>query len=82
MINRKVEYNVNKSEVHRTLGKNIRRWRKKHGLTMSDLAEKMEVSDSFLGLVERGKRSFGFVRLLEFCNIAGLSIDDLLREDH
>jgi len=39
------------------LGKRIREERKKIGLTQSKLAEDIDISDAYMGQIERGERS-------------------------
>lgn len=43
--------------IRDTLGTNIRLYRQQKGLTQESLAEKLDVSSSYIGYVERGQKS-------------------------
>jgi transcriptional regulator with XRE-family HTH domain len=62
-----------------TAGDRIREVREKRRLTQDQLAEKADVSKSFLSEVENDKRSAGAETLLKIANALGASIDYLLR---
>lgn len=44
------------SDIQRQIGKRIRALRKKAGLTISQLAETADLSDNYIGFIERGVR--------------------------
>ena len=56
-------------------GQRLREQRIKHGLTLEQLAEKSELSSNYIGMVERGLKEPGIVKLLNALNI---SADTLL----
>jgi transcriptional regulator with XRE-family HTH domain len=62
-----------------TAGDRIREVREKRRLTQDQLAEKADVSKSFLSEVENDKRNAGAETLLKIANALGASIDYLLR---
>ena len=62
------------------LGKRIREERKKYHLTQEELSEKIDISDSYLGQIERGERGVTIQNLLKISQILGVSIDYLLSD--
>ena len=56
------------------VGKKIRRLRKAEGLTLKELAEKVQLSESFLSQVERGITSPSITSLKRIGNILGATI--------
>jgi len=62
------------------LGKRIREERKKIGLTQSKLAEDIDISDAYMGQIERGERSLTLNTLVRLVNRLGISIDYLLKD--
>lgn len=59
-------------------GKRIAELRKKKGLTQEQLAEKLNISTSNLGKLERGLQSFSIDLLIEIGFFFGVSTDYLL----
>ena len=55
------------------LGKRIREERKKIGLTQSKLAEDIDISDAYMGQIERGERSLTLNTLVRLVNRLGIS---------
>lgn len=62
------------------LGKRIREERKKLNLTQEQLAEKIDVSTTYIGFVERGERSITLGKLTCIANVLGVSVDYLLSD--
>lgn len=62
------------------LGKRIREERQKLNLTQEQLAEKLNVSTTYIGFVERGERSITLGKLAVLANILGVSVDFLLSD--
>lgn len=60
------------------LAKRIRRLRKQKGLTQEQLAEKVRVSTTHVGLVETGKRKFGLKTLKKVASALGVKVKDLI----
>ena len=60
------------------LGKSIRKYRKNKNLTLLKLAEMIDVSESFIGQVERGKNKPSLETVVNLANALGVSVDDLL----
>ena len=64
-------YNID----YRELGKRIRTERRKQDLTQEKLAEMADISDSFLGHIERGGRTLSIETLAKIANSLNLSIE-------
>ena len=62
------------------LGKRIREERKKLNLTQVQLAEKLDVTTTYMGFVERGERCITLDKLTCLANILGVSVDYLLAD--
>jgi transcriptional regulator with XRE-family HTH domain len=60
------------------LGARIREERTKRGLTIEELSELIDVSPSFLGLVERAERGLGFDKVFRLSKCLDVSIDSLV----
>lgn len=60
------------------LGEKIKLERNKLGLSREALAEVLNISSSFLGLVERGERKISIENLCILAETLNLSIDDFL----
>ena len=63
---------------YRDLGFRVRDARRKSGLTQEKLAEKVGISPSFLGHIERGTRVASLETLVALCNELSVSPDYLL----
>ena len=62
------------------IGAAIRRHRQLHGLSQEALAERIDLSSHFVGLVERGKELPSLTTLLALAHAFGVTLDDLLGE--
>lgn len=62
------------------LGKRIRKQRKSAKLTQAGLADKVGLSPSFLGHVERGNRKASLETVVAIANTLHVSVDMLLSE--
>ena len=60
------------------LGRRVRRQRGLLGLTQAELAQKVGVSTSFIGHVERGSRKASLDTMVDLTNALGLGMDYLL----
>lgn len=70
------EVKITKKDVN--LGKHIRKYRKRVGLTQERLAEKVHVSTTHIGLVETGKRRVSLKTLQKIASTLGVKAKDLL----
>lgn len=62
------------------LGDRIREERKKLNLSQTKLSEKIGVSDTYLGAIERGEKSLTLDTLEKISKVFGVSIDYLLSD--
>ena len=65
---------------YKRLGARIREERKRLHLTQAQLAEAIEVSDTYMGAIERGERSLTLDTLVRLVNRLGVTIDYLLSD--
>ena len=61
-----------------SVGKMIRKYRKKNNLTLLQLAEMIDVSESFVGQIERGQNKPSLKTIINIANALNVSVDDLL----
>lgn len=64
----------------KALGRKIKEARNMAGFTQAELAEKIGVSQNFLGDIERGIKSLGLPKLILLCNTLKISLDYLFSE--
>ncbi|GAA3626585.1 helix-turn-helix transcriptional regulator [Lactobacillus hamsteri] len=64
-----------------SLGQNISELRKKHGLSQAQLADKLGIGTSTLGMYETNKREPSYQTLLAIADFFNKSIDELLGRD-
>lgn len=62
------------------LGKRLRQERHKMHWTQEKLAEKIDVSDAYIGQIERGERSLSLETLIKLANELGVTVDYLLQD--
>ncbi|XID92255.1 helix-turn-helix domain-containing protein [Paenibacillaceae bacterium WGS1546] len=62
------------------LGQRIQTERKKLSLTQEQLAERVGVSDAYIGQIERGERSPTLETLVKIASRLGVTIDYLLQD--
>ncbi|MCL1788046.1 MAG: helix-turn-helix domain-containing protein, partial [Defluviitaleaceae bacterium] len=60
------------------LGMRIREERRKQNLTQEQLADKVCVTYSYIGQVERGQRGISLETLINVSNCLGVTVDSLL----
>ena len=65
---------------YKRLGARIREERKRLNLTQAQLAEAIEISDTYMGAIERGERSLTLDTLVRLVNWLGVTIDYLLAD--
>lgn len=64
----------------KTLGKRIRQERIRSGLTQEQVAEYINVSTAYIGLIERGERSVTLEKLILLAGCFHVSVDYLLQD--
>lgn len=63
---------------YQDFGKQVRAMRRKNSLTQEELAEKVGISASFMGHIERGTRVASLETLIALCNVLKTSPHQLL----
>ena len=64
------------------IGSKIRKERRAKGLSQSDLSKKLEISASYLNLLESGRRTITVPLLIKIGNELGISLKDLTVESN
>ncbi len=62
------------------LGKRIRHERKRLNYTQEMIAEKVDLSDAYIGQIERGERNLSLESLIKLSNELGVTVDYLLHD--
>jgi len=65
---------------YKRLGERIREERLKLKLTQAQLAEAIDISDTYMGAIERGERSLTLDTLVRLVNRLGVTVDYLLSD--
>lgn len=65
---------------YKRLGQRIREERQHLNLTQADLAEAIDISDTYMGAIERGERGLTLDTLVRLSNRLGVTVDYLLSD--
>ena len=65
---------------YKRLGERIREERLRLHLTQAQLAEAVDISDTYMGAIERGERSLTLDTLVRLVNRLGVTVDYLLAD--
>ena len=65
---------------YKRLGNRIREERRRLHLTQAQLAEDVDISDTYMGAIERGERSLTLDTLVRLVNRLGVTVDYLLAD--
>ena len=65
---------------YKRLGERIREERLKLNLTQAQVAEHIDISDGYMGAIERGERSLALDTLIRLANRLGVTVDYLLQD--
>ena len=68
---------MTKDEFRKTIGENIRRERLQRNMSIDELAELLELTSGFVGLIERGRRGATAYNIQRLSEIFGLNVDKL-----
>ena len=68
-----------KDKRNSTLADNIRAERNRKNITQAELAEKINVSESTISLIERAKQTPSIFLVLDIANTLKIDINDLLK---
>lgn len=64
--------------ISKTIGENIRKYRKLRGMTREQLAEAIDVDTNYLGQCERGERKLGLDKTIDIILIFGITASDII----
>jgi transcriptional regulator with XRE-family HTH domain len=67
-----------KIDLRKDMGARLRDLRKKHGFTVDELSRQLDMTPSFLGLIERGQRGLSAEWIINICALFQCSADFLL----
>jgi len=62
----------------KVIGNNIRKERTKRSMSIEEFSEIMQLSTTFIGLIERGQRGVKLANLMKIAEIFSVSVNDLL----
>lgn len=65
---------------YKRLGERIREERRHLNLTQAQLAEDIDISDTYMGAIERGERSLTLDTLVRLVNRLGVTVDYMLSD--
>ena len=65
------------SEAHKKIGENIKKIRIKQGLSREELAFRIGVSGSYIGMIERAEYDFKVSKLINIANSLNVKISEL-----
>jgi len=68
------------SDIRKKFGKRLRRLRRNMDLTQEDLAERVGVSVTFIGQMERGENAPSFETLEKLAQVLEVEVDELFRQ--
>ena len=69
------------TDVNMTVGENIKRMRKRSGLTQEHVARFLGIDQTLVSKMETGQRSIGAAALEKLCDLFFCTLDDLLGEE-
>lgn len=72
---------MNKSELLKRFGKNVKIERIKKDLTQEKLAEQLEVSANYVACIENGRQNMSLGKVLELADTLNTDIANLLKFD-
>lgn len=67
-------------DMKKIIGERIRNERLKRNMSSEELASILNVSQSFIGLIERGQRGTNIKLLLDICDIFQITLDDIISD--
>ncbi len=65
---------------YKRLGERIRKERHRLNLTQAQLAEAIDISDTYMGAIERGERNLTLDTLVRLVNRLGVTVDYMLSD--
>ncbi len=68
---------MKEQEFYEMLGAVLRQERKKRGLSLVDVAKRLNISKSSLAYYETGERAISALMLKRYCDLLGYSLDEI-----
>ncbi len=68
------------SKDSRVLTEYLRNSRKEAGLTIRQLAEKMDVHHSIIGKIETGERRLDVIEFIEYCQVLDIEPTEIIKK--
>ena len=66
------------AEINRQVGLNIKKFRKKRGLSQEELAFEADLHRAYIGQIERGEKNIGLVNLEKIAKALNVKIGKLI----
>jgi len=66
------------ADINKIVGKNIRKYREKKGLTQEALAYEADLHRAYIGQIERGEKNIGVKNLEKIAKALHINIKNLL----
>ncbi len=73
---------MEKVDLMKTVGANLRRYRKENDITQDELSEKVGISTSFCANLERGSKAMSMYVLRDLADALGITADYLLYDNN
>lgn len=70
---------MDKKIILKTFGKRLKQIREKKHYTQAELAEKVDLSPNFIGMVERGERNTSFANVYKLVQALGCSFEEFFK---
>ncbi len=68
---------MTKEQLRKTIGENIRNERSARNMSIDELAELLELTSGFVGLIERGRRGATAYNIHKLAEIFGIGVENL-----
>lgn len=62
-------------------GEKLRALRKQHGLTLTQLGDMLDVHNTYVSQMEKGKKIPNAAMILKIADIFGVTVDQLMRDE-
>ncbi len=69
------------TEIAATVGRNLKVWRARRGVTQTEMAERLNMSQGYFSRLELGKKSPSLRTLERLAGELGISVSDLIASD-
>lgn len=70
---------MNKKEILDIFGKRLKQTRENANLTQAELAEKVDLSPNFVGMVERGERNTSFKNVYKLISALNYTLEEFFK---